>query len=229
MQPVISHPWSRDEKEARALQTQLAGLVVTQDRLPSRIDTVAGVDVAYQDDGTRAFAAAAVIDAVGGTVRQIVSAETEIHFPYVPGLLSFRELPALAAALEKLSVRPDLLICDGQGIAHPRRFGLACHIGVAYDVPVIGCAKTRLTGEAEVVGFSRGSSASLVTGGETVGAVLRTQDGVKPVYVSPGHRISIDTACSWILALCSRYRLPDTIRLADQTVSRLKREAGGAA
>jgi deoxyribonuclease V len=226
---VISHPWSRDEGEARALQNQLAGLVITEDRLPPRIETVVGVDVAYQDDGTRAFAAAVVVEVVCGAVRQIVSAETAIHFPYVPGLLSFRELPALAAALDKLSVRPDLMICDGQGIAHPRRFGLACHIGVAYDLPVIGCAKTRLTGEAGVVGLSRGSSSHLVSGEEVVGAVLRTQDGIKPVYVSPGHRISTDTACRWTLALCSRYRLPDPIRIADQTVSRMKREAGGGA
>lgn len=207
------------------LQSKLASLVVTEDQLPEHVRTVAGVDVAYHGDGTRAFAAVAVIDVASGKVIQLVSAEARVRFPYVPGLLSFRELPVLAAAFDKLSVRPDLVICDGQGIAHPRRFGLACHVGVLYDVPAIGCAKTRLIGEADEPGVARGSVAPLVSDGEVVGALLRTRDGVKPVYVSPGHRISLRTACEWVVTLCPRYRLPDPIRIADQRVNTMKREA----
>ena len=198
--------------------------MVTEDRLPEHIRTVAGVDVAYEGDGKRAFAAIAVLDVEKGNVEQIVAAEAEAKFPYLPGLLSFRELPALAAALEKLATRPDLVICDGQGIAHPRRFGLACHLGVVYDLPVIGCAKTRLIGEADEPGYVRGSVAQLINEGETVGVVLRTRDGVRPVYVSPGHRISLRTACEWILSLSSKYRIPEPIRAADERVNRMKRE-----
>ena len=134
MQPVLSHPWDLCEEEASALQTTLAGLVVTEDRLPAHINTVAGVDVAYEDQGTRAFAAVAVFDVVNGKLGQIVSAEAKSRFPYSPGLLSFREVPVLAAAFEKLSKRPDLVICDGQGIAHPRRLGIAAHLGILLDI-----------------------------------------------------------------------------------------------
>jgi deoxyribonuclease V len=225
VQPVLFHPWDLCETEARRLQTALAEKVVTEDRFPKQITSVAGVDVAYEDGGKRAFAAVAVVDMVEGKLEQIVSAEEQTRFPYLPGLLSFREVPVLAAAFEKLSARPDLIICDGQGIAHPRRFGMACHVGVIYDIPSIGCAKTRLIGTAEEPSFTRGSITPLVSGGEIVGALLRTRDGVKPLYISSGHRISLRTACDWILTLCSRYRLPDPIRMADQIVNKLKREA----
>jgi deoxyribonuclease V len=225
VRPILSHRWDLSPAEASALQAELASRVVLEDRLPERVSTVAGVDVAYEDESSRAFAAVALVDAVDGTLRQLVSAEAEVRFPYVPGLLSFRELPALAAAFEKLTARPDLVICDGQGIAHPRRFGLACHVGVVYDVPAIGCAKTRLIGEADAPAYARGSVAPLVSDGETVGVVLRTRDGVNPLYVSPGHRVSVRTASDWILALCTRYRIPEPIRVADQTVNAMKRRA----
>jgi deoxyribonuclease V len=225
LNPVLSHAWDVSEEEASALQTRLARLVVTEDQLPESIETVAGVDVAYEADSTRAFAAVALVNVVNGELQQIVSAEAEAQFPYSPGLLSFRELPVLAAAFDKLRARPDLVICDGQGIAHPRRFGLACHVGVVYDLPAIGCAKTRLIGQAEEPGFARGSMVQLVSEAVTVGAVLRTRDGVKPLYISPGHRISLGTACDWILALASRYRIPEPIRAADHMVNRMKREA----
>ncbi len=207
------------------MQAELAGLVLIQDRLPGRVSTVLGVDAAYDDDGSRAFAAGALMEVATRTVLQIVSAEVPADFPYIPGLLSFREVPALEVALEKLTQAPDLVICDGQGIAHPRRFGLACHLGVLYDLPTIGCAKTRLTGEAATPAAARGSRAPLVDTGRTIGAVLRTQDGVKPVYVSPGHRVSLETACHWTLALCGQYRIPEPIRVADQIVGRMKRQA----
>jgi deoxyribonuclease V len=207
------------------LQAELAGLVLVEERLPQLVSTVLGVDAAYDDAGHRAFAAGALMEIASGTVLQIVSAQVPARFPYVPGLLSFREVPALVVALEQLTQAPDLVMCDGQGIAHPRRFGMACHIGVLYDLPTIGCAKTRLTGEAAAPAASRGSRSPLVDAGQTVGAVLRTQDGVKPVYVSPGHRVSLEAACHWTLALSRRYRIPDPIRIADQVVGKMKRES----
>ena len=144
-----------------------------------------------------------------------------------PTCASFRELPALATGFEKLTVRPDLVICDGQGIAHPRRFGLACHLGLIYGLAVIGCAKTCLVGEASEPGFTRGSFTQLVTEGETAGVALRTRDGVKPLYVSPGHLISLRTAGHWILALSSRHRIPEPTRMADQQANKMKRGDSG--
>jgi deoxyribonuclease V len=206
VRPALSHPWHLSEKAAAELQQRLASRVITEDRLPERITTIAGADAAYSDDDSVAFAAVAVIDVSTNSVKEMVSAVEPVSFRYVPGLLSFREIPVLTAAFEKLAAKPDLVVCDGHGIAHPRRFGLACHLGVIFDLPTIGCAKTHLVGE-------------------TVGALLRTRDGVKPLFVSPGHRVSVQTACLWILALSPKYRLPEPIRIADQLVNKMKREA----
>jgi deoxyribonuclease V len=134
----------------------------------------------------------------------------------VPGLLSFREIPVLLPAFRRLATRPDLLIVDGQGYAHPRRFGLACHLGVLFDLPTIGCAKSRLIGEHAPVGDTRGSSVDLMDDGELIGRVLRSRDGVKPLYVSVGHRIGLDAACDWLLRLGAGYRIPEPTRRADQ-------------
>src|SRR6516225_6098199 len=213
VRPALSHPWHLSEKEAAELQQRLASRVITEDRLPDRITTVAGVDAAYSDDDSVAFAAVAVVDASTNSVKEVVSAVEPVRFRYVPGLLSFREIPVLTAAFEKLAVRPDLVVCDGHGIAHPRRFGLACHLGVIFDLPTIGCAKTHLVGDVHEPGHTRGSLASVVHQGETVGALLRTRDGVKPLFVSPGHCVSVRTACLWILALSPKYRLPEPIRI----------------
>ena len=221
----MSHGWSLDAEQARDLQTKMAALVVSEDRLPERIRTVAGVDAAYAGEAIVAFAAVAVIDVASNSLEEVVSAEEPVRFPYVPGLLSFREIPVLAAAFEKLSVRPDLLICDGQGIMHPRRFGLACHLGVIYDLPTIGCAKTHLVGYTHEPGFERGSLSPIIYNEETVGALLRTRNGVRPLYVSPGHRISLRTACDWTLTLCQGYRIPEPIRIAHQVVTKKKQEA----
>ena len=212
-------------EEAVALQRKLAALVSTEDRLPEPIKIVAGIDVAYND--TQAFAAVVLIETDTGKVQQVVSADTPVQFPYVPGLLSFREVPAIMLALEKLPVRPDLVLCDGQGIAHPRRFGIACHIGVLYNLPTIGCAKTRLTGKADDPAPTKGSYSELIHKREMIGAVLRTRDNVNPLYISPGHRISIPTALHWVLKLTTRYRLPEPTRLADQLVGQIKRKTIG--
>jgi deoxyribonuclease V len=225
VRPALSHPWHLSEKAAAELQQRLASRVITEDRLPELITTVAGVDAAYSDDDSVAFAAVAVIDVTTNSVKEVVSAVEPVRFRYVPGLLSFREIPVLTAAFERLAARPDLVVCDGHGIAHPRRFGLACHLGVIFDLPTIGCAKTHLVGDVHEPGHTRGSFSTVVHKGETVGALLRIRDGVKPLFVSPGHRVSVRTACLWILALSPQYRLPEPIRMADQLVNKMKREA----
>lgn len=181
---------------------------------PASPGAVAGLDVAYQGD--RLAAAVVVLDPADGAVLDTAVVRGTPAFPYVPGLFAFREIPTLLDALDRLRVRPDVLICDGHGRAHPRRFGLASHLGVLTDLPSFGVGKTRLLGQWEPVGERRGDRSALVDDGETVGAVLRTQDGVKPVFVSTGHRMDLETACSLTLRLAPRYRLPETTRAADR-------------
>jgi deoxyribonuclease V len=217
MKQVVTHAWDLSEAQALTLQRELAGRVERENRF-GEIRYIAGVDVAYDPQSERVIGAAVALDANSLVVLEHQIAEDVTRFPYVPGLFSFRELPPIAQALEKLHLTPDLIVCDGQGIAHPRRFGLACHIGVLFDVATIGCAKTSLLGEAGNVGPKRGDHAPLVDHAETIGAVLRTQDDVNPVFTSIGHRISLHTACEYILRLCPRYRLPETTRHADQIV-----------
>lgn len=218
--------WNVAPDEAVRLQTELAARVVAEDALPAEVRTVAGVDVAYTEDSAETFAAVVVFDAATILEVERQTAQATVDFPYVPGLFSFRELPAIAAALAKLSRTPDLVICDGHGIAHPRRFGLASHLGVLYDVPSIGCAKTHFFGAAGAPGAARGDRAPIVDDEQSIGAVLRTQDGVKPVYVSTGHRVGLETACRWILRLAARYRLPEPIRAANTAVQTMKANYG---
>lgn len=211
------HRWDVSPDEAVALQHDLARRIVREDDVGT-VHCVAGVDVAYAVDDQRVVAAVAVLAIPSLTVVEIATAETVATFPYTPGLFSFREIPPIVDALAMLQTRPDLIVCDGHGIAHPRRLGLASHLGLWCDIPAIGCAKTRLTGTHDEPDWARGSIAALVDAGEEIGAVLRTQDGVRPVYVSPGHRISLAAACDWILRLTPRYRLPETTRAADHAV-----------
>jgi deoxyribonuclease V len=210
---LVNATWPTTEEEALAVQDELRSRVVVEPG-PAAPATVAGLDVAY--DGDRLAAAAVVLDARDLTVRDTAVVLGTPAFPYVPGLFAFREVPALLAALDRLTVRPEVLICDGHGLAHPRRFGLASHLGVLTGLPSYGVGKTRLIGDWEPVGERRGDRSALVDAGETVGAVLRTQDGVKPVFVSVGHRMDLDTACDLTLALAPRYRLPESTRVADR-------------
>ena len=212
------HPWPATTAEAIALQRRLAPLVVRRGG-PRRVRLVAGCDLAFLGQGGRsALARAAVVllsyPDLGIVEQQIV--ESPVDFPYVPGLLSFREIPALSLAFERLRGTPDLLIVDGQGLAHPRRLGIACHLGLLLDVPTIGCAKSRLVGEHAEPPSAAGASADLHDGGEVIGLVLRTRDGVAPVFVSVGHRIGLRPAAQWVLRLCRGHRLPEPSRLADQ-------------
>ena len=220
MKPVHSHPWPHDEASAIALQQQLASQVERQDRF-GPIRTVAGVDVAYDKHSDKLVAAVVVLDYETLDVIASASAQDVEKFPYIPGLFSFRELPPIALALEQLDVVPDLIVCDGQGIAHPRRFGLACHLGILFDVPTIGCGKTRLLGDEDALERKRGNTAALRDHDEVIGSVVCTQDGVKPVYVSVGHRVSLATASAMIVRLSPHFRLPETTRHADQLVKKI--------
>jgi deoxyribonuclease V len=210
------HEWPSDAEEARQVQDQLRALLELDVSGPQRIGTIAGLDVSYEEGTDRLAATVVVLDA---KTLQVVEESSQVGtaaFPYVPGLFAFRELPTLVEALRGLTVTPDLLVCDGHGIAHPRRFGLACHIGVLTGVPSIGVGKTRLIGSYEEPLPERGSYTPLREDGEVLGRVLRTQDGIKPVFVSVGHRIDLDTACAHVLAATPEYRLPETTRRADR-------------
>lgn len=202
--------------EALRVQDGLRPMVDLVGPGPAEPATVAGLDVAYAQSGDRLAAAVTVLDARTLRVVDSAVATGRPAFDYVPGLFAFRELPALLAALDRLTVRPELLICDGHGLAHPRRFGLACHLGVVTGLPAIGVGKTPLVGTWEPPGERRGAWSPLVDGTEIVGRVLRTRDGVKPVFVSVGHRMSVANACDQVLSVTSGYRLPETTRAADR-------------
>jgi deoxyribonuclease V len=213
---IKTDPWPTTPEEAEAVQGRLAPLVDVSAASPVQIRYVAGLDVAYSDVTDRVVGAVVVFDADTLEVVESQTAVSDVEFPYTPGLLAFRELPALFQALEKLTVEPDVLVADGYGIAHPRRFGLACHLGVATGKPAFGVGKTAFIGEYGEPGPERGDVADLTDGGEIVGRVLRTQKNVKPVFVSAGHLIDLDTASALTLRLSPKYRLPETTRRADQ-------------
>jgi deoxyribonuclease V len=209
----IRHRWDLSPKAAAALQGELRGKVEQSDDL-GPVRTVAGTDVSYDRSSNRAQAAIAVLSFPELDLVESSTAVREISFPYVPGLLSFREMPPLIAAFAPLQRPPSLVMCDGHGLAHPRRFGLACHLGVLYDVPTIGVAKSRLVGEHDPLPDRRGAWVPLVDQGETIGAALRTRPGVKPVYVSIGHRTTLETAIQYVLRCAPKYKLPETTRAA---------------
>jgi deoxyribonuclease V len=219
--PIIKHPLEISEKDAILLQRNLSDKVVKEDHL-EKVRWVAGVDAAYDEQSNKQFAAAVVLDAISLDFVEFSVSQEDVKFPYIPGLFSFRETPAITKALIKLRTVPDLIVCDGQGIAHPRRFGLACHLGVMFNIPSIGCGKTRLLGAADEPGPNRGDRSPLLDNGETIGFVLRTQNKIKPLYVSIGHLVSLETACDWVIKLTPKFRLPETTRQADQLVKRLK-------
>lgn len=207
--------WPTNAEEAIAIQQELRKKVITTDDLGT-VKYVAGVDAAYIEGDSITRAAVAVLSFPNLQVKDSAIAIRPTSFPYVPGFLSFREVPAVLDALEKLSITPDLIICDGQGIAHPHRFGLACHLGILTEIPTIGAAKTLLIGKHAELPLERGSWQPLIDNGETIGAVLRTQKAVKPIYVSCGHRVSLPTAIDYVLRCAAKYRLPETTRVADR-------------
>lgn len=212
------HGWDLAPREAVALQIALRGRVVREDRIGD-VRRIAGVDVGFEQDGRVTRAAVAVLEYPGLALVEQVVVRVATTFPYVPGLLSFREAPAVLAAFEEIRVAPDLILYDGQGIAHPRRFGIASHVGLLLDCPSIGVAKSRLVGERRMAPTRRGAWTPLRDAGEVIGAVLRTRAGVKPLFVSIGHRVSLETAVRWTMACVTRYRLPETTRWAHRLAS----------
>jgi len=209
----LQHAWNVTPQQAITLQQTLATQVINTNQL-NLVKTVAGVDASYKDG--IAQAAIAVLTYPQLKLVDYSLSQQPITFPYIPGLLSFREGPVVIAALNQLNTLPDLLIFDGQGFAHPRRFGLACHIGVLTGLPAIGCAKTRLCGQYDEPGINRGEFSQLIDGQQTIGAVLRTRTNVKPVFVSIGHKVDLQTSLDYVLSCTTRYRLPETTRWADQ-------------
>jgi deoxyribonuclease V len=203
-----------DIESAIALQEKLRNRIVIQDDFGA-IRTVAGVDIGFSTDGSMARAAIAVLSYPDLELVSSTTLEAPVTFPYIPGLLAFREVPIALKALAQLSVQPDLLLCDGNGYIHPRRFGLACHLGLLSNIPSIGVAKTPYIGTHKPLEEPRGSWQLLYDRQEPIGAALRTQDNVRPLYVSVGHRISLETALKFVLICSPRYRLPETTRWAD--------------
>ena len=213
-----AHPWKVTTAEARAIQLRLAGLV-SRENTVRRPRLVAGVDISAPRFQGRVRGTVVVLSYPDLRVAEVGAVEQTVDFPYIPGLLSFREAPVILAAYEKLKLAPDLVLVDGQGIAHPRRFGIASHLGVLLGVPTIGCAKSLLCGAHGPLAAARGSTAQIEHEGEVVGAALRTRDGVRPVYVSIGHRVDLAAAVKWVQGCCRGYRLPEPTRLAHQAAS----------
>lgn len=227
------HSWQVSLAQALAIQRNLAAQVsrtneVTTPRL------IAGVDISVPRTGGMATGAVVILNYPELSLVETSMVEGRLDFPYVPGLLSFRESPLILAACQQLTLTPDLILVDGQGIAHPRRLGLASHLGLWLDTPTIGCAKSRLCGHHDEPGNNPGSYAEVVDRDETIGAALRTRPGVKPVYVSIGHKIDLEAAIYWVLQCCRGYRLPEPTRLAhlaargnlEQKIAVTKPEAG---
>ena len=215
MDIVRRHGWRMTAVEAITLQKELAVEVSRTGGVPNP-RLVAGVDISVNRWAKTGTAAVVVLNYPDLEIVGVKTVTDKIEFPYVPGLLSFREAPLILAACENLTVIPDLVMVDGQGIAHPRRLGLASHLGLCLDVPTIGVAKSRLCGQYEEPGNEAGSYTELMDNGEVIGAVLRTRAGVKPVYVSVGHRIDLPGTIHWVLECCRGYRLPEPTRLAHQ-------------
>lgn len=213
------HGWQLEStSQAIELQHRLAGEVSKYSE-PLSPRYIAGVDISVKRGDEIATGTAVVLSYPELEVVETRIAKGRLDFPYVPGLLSFREAPLILDACEQLSITPDLILVDGQGIAHPRRFGIASHLGLFLDIPTIGCAKSLLCGSHETPGAEPGSYAEILDKGETIGAALRTKPGVKPVYVSIGHKIDLPTAIDWVLRCCRGYRLPEPTRKAHQAAN----------
>jgi deoxyribonuclease V len=230
MKVVELHGWQVNIPEAREIQRSLAEKVSRSSEVKSP-RFIAGVDISVKREAGQATGAVVVLEYPEFRVVEVKLSRGRLGLPYIPGLLSFRESPLILAACQSLKSVPDLVLVDGQGIAHPRRMGLASHLGLFLDTPTIGCAKSLLCGQHEVPAEEAGSRAEVVDRGETIGVALRTKYGVRPVYVSIGHKISLESAIGWVLKCCRGYRLPEPTRLAHLAAGgnlRLSRETAGA-
>jgi deoxyribonuclease V len=218
MKIPAEYAWAQTSQEAIALQQTLREQIIPTDQL-GEVRLVAGVDVGFEDDGQTTRAAVAILSFPDLQLQEQVIARRPTSFPYIPGLLSFREIPAVLDALAKLKSTPDLLLCDGQGIAHPRRLGIASHLGLIVNLPTIGVGKSLLVGKHGEVPDEKGKWTPLQHQNETIGAVLRTRPGTKPLYISLGHRISLETAIDYVMRCTTKYRLPETTRFAHKLAS----------
>jgi len=210
--------WPETFAEAKKLQQLLCKKISLQDT-ERHVNYIAGVDAGVLNKGQQIRASVVIVDACDATVVEQKTAVVDNAFPYVPGYLSFRELPAVLTALLKIKQLPQLIMCDGQGIAHPRRLGIACHLGLISGIPSFGVAKSKLVGDYDVPSSTRGSQSPLYYQQQKVGAVLRTRDNVNPVFVSPGHLMTIDSAIYWTLTMARGYKLPEPTRWADKLAS----------
>lgn len=225
MKIYYQHPWNISAKEAYQIQTQLRNRVnLTVQKPISSIKTIAAADISYSKGSKTLYAALVLVSFPGMAIKAVYYSSAEVTFPYIPGYLSFREIPVLIKIFEKIPEDFDVLLCDGQGIAHPRRFGLACHLGTLLDKAALGCAKSRLMGTHEEPPEHKGGYSILYDGEEAVGAVLRTRSGVKPVFVSPGNQLDISAAREIVMNCVSRYRIPDPLRYAHHYVNEFRRE-----
>jgi deoxyribonuclease V len=206
----------------REKQVEIGQNVVLKNDLPHPIQTIAGVDVSFTRFSKTGYAALVIFSYPELKEVEQVCVEAPLEIPYIPGYLGFREWPLVERCLQQAQIKPDMLVCDGQGLAHPRKAGLACHVGVESGLPSIGCAKSVLVGEYQEPGPQKGSRSDLVYNDEKLGEAVRTRTGVKPVFVSPGHRIDFSTASQFILELCPKYRLPNVIRAAHRTVNKFR-------
>lgn len=212
------HSWSLTPAAAIALQSRLAAQIVEQD-LFGEIRLIAGIDAGFEDEGRVTKAAVCILSFPDLKTVESVVARRPTDFPYVPGLLSFREIPAILEALKQVRTAPDMLFCDGQGRAHPRRLGIASHLGLITDLPSVGIAKSLLCGSHDAPASEKGSHTPLLHRGEIIGAALRTRKNIKPVYVSAGHKISLPSAIDYVMRCLTRYKLPEPTRLADKLAS----------
>lgn len=220
--PRSIHSWNVNLASARKIQLQLAEKLVLKGELNPSL--IAGADCAFSERKNLAYAVAVVYDLTRNQVIEVVKTKSRIHFPYVPGYLSFREGPALLKAFSQLKTKPEAIIFDGQGVAHPRRMGIASHLGLWLKIPSLGCAKTRLYGDCKIPGPKAGSWEYLFDGNNIIGAVVRTRDKVKPVFVSPGHLLSLESAIRIVLNSVRGYRIPEPARLAHLFANRFKKE-----
>lgn len=216
MKVLPLHSWNISPAEAIKIQKKISDKVLIKDTF-GQINHIAGADIGYKEGKARA--AVVVVDYPQLNEKERVTVQGKITFPYISGLLSFREIPTLLKCFQKLKIDPDIILADGQGIAHPRRLGLASHLGLCLDVPTIGCAKSRLWGKYEEPAMEEGSYEYLSVKGDVIGAALRTRTGVKEIFVSPGHRISLDSSIKIVLNCCKKYRVPEPVRLAHQAAS----------
>ena len=213
------HPWKVSLEEARDIQARLAPQISLTTGISERPQYVAGTDISPPDASGVAWGAAVVMSLPDLRIVEVKRAQGRPGFPYIPGFLSFREAPLVLGALERLVATPDFILADGQGLAHPRRFGLACHLGLFADTPTIGCAKSILRGRHGALGREQGAWAALEDRGDVVGAAVRTRGETSPIYVSVGHKVDLPSAVRWVLACCAGYRMPEPTRLAHQAAA----------